>query len=50
METAIVTPLHKSGDKDDADNYRPISVLPVLSKIMEKAVNLQVVDFLESNN
>ena len=48
-KTAIVTPLHKSGDKDDAGNYRPISVLPVLSKIMEKAVNLQVVDFLESN-
>ena len=38
---AILTPLHKSGDKYDADNYNPISVLPVLSKITEKAVNLQ---------
>ena len=46
---AIVTPLHKSGDKDDEENYRPNSVLPVLSKIMEKAVNLQVVEFLENN-
>ena len=48
-KTAIITPLHKSGDKDSADNYRPISVLPVLSKILEKAVHKQLTDFLENN-
>ena len=31
-----VTPLHKSGSKDDVNNFRPISVLPILSKILEK--------------
>ena len=31
-----VTPLHKNGPKDDTNNYRPISVLPVLSKLLEK--------------
>ena len=35
---AKVVPLFKSGNKDDLDNYRPISILPILSKILEKAV------------
>ena len=38
----------KSGDKVDANNYYPISVLPVFLKIMEKAVNLEVINFLEN--
>ena len=33
-----VTPIFKSGEKDDVNNYRPISVLPLISKIMEHAV------------
>ena len=32
-----------------ACNYRPISVLPVLSKIMEKAVYTQLIEYLETN-
>ena len=35
---AKVVPLFKSGNKDDLDNYRPISILPILSTILEKAV------------
>ena len=35
-KTAIVYPLHKSGSKTNADNYRPISVLCVLTKIVER--------------
>lgn len=37
-KTAIITPLHKGGDANDFSNYRPISVLPVLSKIYEKHI------------
>ena len=33
---ARVVPLHKGGDNKAMDNYRPISVLPVASKILEK--------------
>ena len=36
---ARVVPLYKSGGHASMDNYRPISILPVMSKIMEKAVN-----------
>ena len=31
-KTAKVTPLYKSGDRNDVNNYRPVSVLPALSK------------------
>ena len=34
-----VVPLHKSGPTDKAENYRPISILPVLSKILERHVH-----------
>ena len=40
----------KSGNHELPENYRPVSVLPVLSKILEKAVHRQFIDFLESNN
>ena len=35
---ARVVPLYKSGDSNDVTNYRPISVLPVLSKLLERHV------------
>lgn len=47
---ALIKPLHKSGEGANPDNYRPISILPVLSKIMEKAVHNQLSEYLESNN
>ena len=46
---AIVTPVHKSGSKTDAANYRPISVLPVFVKILERAVHNMVYRYLQDN-
>ena len=43
---AKVTPLHKGGPKDDINNYRPISILPVISKILEKHVHDSLMAFL----
>lgn len=47
---ASVTPIHKAGDKKCPNNYRPISLLSNLSKVLEKIVNTRVVSFLETNN
>lgn len=48
-KTATITPVYKSGDKDIASNYRPIAILPVVSKVLEKIVAEQLVEYLESN-
>ena len=45
-KTATVAPLHESGDRGDPSNYRPISVLPVVSKLWERVVCTQLMDYL----
>ena len=46
---AKVIPIHKKGHLDAFDNYRPISVFPSASKILEKIVHEQLILYLESN-
>ena len=46
---ARVTPIYKNGDKADKSNYRPISVLPVISRLFEKLVTNQVYQHMEDN-
>ena len=41
-KAAKVTPLHKSESKLEIENYRPISALPTLSKILERVVHRQL--------
>lgn len=36
LKLSLVTPLHKSGDKSNILNYRPISIISPISKILEK--------------
>ena len=36
MKLSKVFPIHKDGVKDDPSNYRPISILPTISKILKK--------------
>lgn len=50
LKIARVVPIHKSGDKNALTNYRPISVLPVLSKVFEWAINDRITKFLEKYN
>ena len=40
--------VHKSGCKDDPSNFRPISVVPVLAKILEKLVASQLSTYFEN--
>ena len=42
LELEDATPLHKKGKKDKKDNYRPVSILPTLSKCFEKCIFSQM--------
>ncbi|VDH90713.1 Hypothetical predicted protein, partial [Mytilus galloprovincialis] len=46
LKNAKVTPVFKDGDKLLATNYRPISVLPTLSKLIEKHVSNKMYKYL----
>ena len=45
-----VVPVCKSSAHENFGNYRPISVLPAISKILEKCVHSQLIEHLEENN
>ena len=49
-KSAVVIPNLKSGDPDEAENTRPISLLPVMSKVCERANHTQFMDFLDKNS
>ena len=46
---ARVTPVHKFGDRDDPNNYRPISIIPFIGKLIEYFVCEQLTDYMEEN-
>lgn len=47
LKQAIVTPVYKSGSRDEPSNYRPISVLPAISKIVEKLINNRLLNYID---
>ena len=49
FKKAKVVPIYKSKDKQAMDNFRPISLLPVISKILEKIIYIRVYLFLSRN-
>ena len=50
LKKARVIPIFKEGDKTNINNYRPISILPIMSKIFEKLVYKQLYEYLEQNS
>ena len=47
LKTAKIIPIHKKGPHDDANNYRPISILSVFRKITEKVIKSRLIKFIE---
>ena len=50
MKVAKVIPVFKKGDSDIVSNYRPISLLSIFDKLLEKIVCTRVTNFLLSND
>ena len=50
LKICKVIPIHKGGSPDDLDNYRPISLLSIFDKIIEKLIHKRLYNFLEHHN
>ena len=50
LKFATITPVHKGDSKMSLTNYRPISILPIFSKILERLVHKRLMKFLIKNN
>ena len=50
LKVAKVIPLYKGGDCTLLINYRPVSILPVFSKLLEKIMYDRILDFINENN
>ena len=46
LKLADVTPIFKKKDKTFVENYRPVSVLPTVSKIFERIMQKQITDYI----
>ena len=49
LKIARLRPLYKKGDKQGIENYRPISILPSVSKNFEKIIHAQLVNYFDQN-
>ena len=50
LKIAKVVPIFKKGEQDSFSNYRPISILPIFSKILERLVHKRLYAFISSYN
>ena len=50
LKIAKVILIHKKDDKEILSNYRPVSVLPCFSKILERLIFDRCIEFIENNN
>ena len=50
LKIVKVIPIHKGGSTDDVNNFRPISLLSIFDKIIEKLMHKRLYEFLENNN
>ena len=49
MKLAMITPIFKGGSKLDFSNYRPVSVLPIISKVLKKLMLTRLTKYLDKN-
>ena len=50
LKEAFVLPIYKTGNREDPNNYRPISILPSISKIFERHIASQLLNFFKTTD
>ena len=50
LKIAKIIPIFKKGDTEIIENYRPISILPAISKIFENILSLQIHEYFQSKH
>ena len=50
LKTQVLRPIYKNGKKNDLNNYRPIALLPLINKIIEKFFTKQITAFFDKYN
>ena len=48
LKLSNIVPVHEKKDPTDKTNYRPVSILPLLSKVFEKVMYIQLYDYIEN--
>ena len=49
LKIAKVIPIHKAGDASVLNNYRPVSILPLFSKILERLMHSRILEFINKH-
>ena len=49
LKVSMIIPIHKGDSQNMTGNYRPISLLPIIGKILEKVMYLRIYDFLDKH-
>ena len=49
LKIGNVVPIHKANEVTAFSNYRPVSVLPVFSKLLEKLMYARLIEFINTN-
>ena len=47
LKNANIAPVFKKGFRESKDNYRPVSILPIISKIFEKLLSKQIIIYMD---
>ena len=50
LKIAVIKPIYKAGERNMFNNYRPISLLPIFSKILEKIIHSQLSLYIDKHN
>ena len=48
LKQANITPVFKKGSRNQKENYRPVSILPIISKIFEKILSKQLYIYFQN--